>query len=202
MLGYWEKPEETTAAIDSDGWLRTGDAGYIDDEDYLFLHDRIKDMIVSRWRERLPRRNRERASLPSRGVGRRGDRGPRRSMGRDGEGDRRGRGDTMVRPADRDVLAADIIEHCRGQLAHYKCPTSVDFADDTAQESLGQDLETRATGALLARPRTSHPLIRTSQLLRARLNVFENVGSTTVSWSASSSAGLADACRRGTSCST
>ena len=47
MAGYWGKPEETAATIDADGWLRTGDAGYFDAEGYLYLHDRIKDMIVS-----------------------------------------------------------------------------------------------------------------------------------------------------------
>jgi long-chain acyl-CoA synthetase len=47
MVGYWDRPEETAATIDADGWLRTGDAGYLDDEGYLFLYDRIKDMIVT-----------------------------------------------------------------------------------------------------------------------------------------------------------
>ena len=47
MAGYWGKPAETAATIDADGWLRTGDAGYFDAEGYLYLHDRIKDMIVS-----------------------------------------------------------------------------------------------------------------------------------------------------------
>jgi long-chain acyl-CoA synthetase len=47
MAGYFNRPEETAAAITEDGWLRTGDGGYLDDEGYLFLTDRIKDMIVS-----------------------------------------------------------------------------------------------------------------------------------------------------------
>ena len=47
MAGYWAKPQETAATVDEDGWLRTGDAGYFDDDGYLYLHDRIKDMIVT-----------------------------------------------------------------------------------------------------------------------------------------------------------
>ena len=47
MAGYHRRPEETAAAITPDGWLRTGDGGYVDDDGYLFLTDRIKDMIVS-----------------------------------------------------------------------------------------------------------------------------------------------------------
>jgi long-chain acyl-CoA synthetase len=47
MAGYFNRPEETAAAVTADGWLRTGDGGYRDAEGYLFLTDRIKDMIVS-----------------------------------------------------------------------------------------------------------------------------------------------------------
>ncbi|MDK3074850.1 long-chain fatty acid--CoA ligase [Sedimentitalea sp. JM2-8] len=46
MLGYWNKPEATAEAI-RDGWVYTGDAGYMDDEGFVFLMDRIKDMVVS-----------------------------------------------------------------------------------------------------------------------------------------------------------
>ncbi len=47
MAGYFNRPSDTAVALTEDGWLRTGDGGYVDDEGYLFLTDRIKDMIVS-----------------------------------------------------------------------------------------------------------------------------------------------------------
>jgi acyl-CoA synthetase (AMP-forming)/AMP-acid ligase II len=47
MQGYFEMPEATAETIDSEGWLRTGDAGYLDEEGYLYLQDRVKDMIIS-----------------------------------------------------------------------------------------------------------------------------------------------------------
>jgi len=46
MLGYWNRPEETAAALRG-GWMHTGDGGYLDQDGYLFVVDRIKDMIVS-----------------------------------------------------------------------------------------------------------------------------------------------------------
>ncbi|ROZ85493.1 long-chain-fatty-acid--CoA ligase [Gordonia sp. OPL2] len=46
MLGYWKKPEETAAAL-RDGWMHTGDGGIMDDAGYVFVADRLKDMIIS-----------------------------------------------------------------------------------------------------------------------------------------------------------
>ena len=46
MRGYWNRPEATAETI-ADGWLRTGDAGYLDADGYLYIHDRVKDMIVT-----------------------------------------------------------------------------------------------------------------------------------------------------------
>jgi acyl-CoA synthetase (AMP-forming)/AMP-acid ligase II len=47
MKGYWRKPDATAATVDGDGWLRTGDAGYLDEDGYLYIQDRIKDMMIS-----------------------------------------------------------------------------------------------------------------------------------------------------------
>ncbi|MEQ1549398.1 MAG: AMP-binding protein, partial [Chakrabartia sp.] len=47
MLGYWKMPEATQKTLSADGWIRTGDACYLDEDGYLFIHDRMKDMIIS-----------------------------------------------------------------------------------------------------------------------------------------------------------
>lgn len=47
MRGYWKLDDATRNTIDGEGWLRTGDAGYLDEDGYLYIHDRVKDMIIS-----------------------------------------------------------------------------------------------------------------------------------------------------------
>ncbi|WOE74190.1 long-chain-fatty-acid--CoA ligase [Alterisphingorhabdus coralli] len=47
MLGYWKQPEKTAETVDPEGWLHTGDAGYMDEDGYVYIHDRVKDMIIS-----------------------------------------------------------------------------------------------------------------------------------------------------------
>ncbi len=47
MAGYWNRPEETAAALDAEGWYHSGDAAYADEDGYIYIVDRVKDMIIS-----------------------------------------------------------------------------------------------------------------------------------------------------------
>lgn len=47
MLGYWKLPEATASTMDADGWIATGDVGYLDEDGYVYMYDRAKDMIIT-----------------------------------------------------------------------------------------------------------------------------------------------------------
>ena len=55
MLGYWNNPEATAAALDKDGWLHTGDVGKVDADGYYYIVSRIKEMIISMGENIYPR---------------------------------------------------------------------------------------------------------------------------------------------------
>jgi long-chain acyl-CoA synthetase len=138
MLGYWNRQAETAAVLSEDGWFRTGDAGWLDDEGYLFLHDRIKDMIVSGGENIYPAEV-ENALIAHPGVA---------DAAVIGVPDDRW-GETVkaivVRSAgaahDDEALAADILAASRARLAHYKCPTSIDFVDALPRNPSGKVLK-------------------------------------------------------------
>jgi long-chain acyl-CoA synthetase len=134
MLGYWEKPEETANTIVDGAWLRTGDAGYLDAEGYLFLHDRIKDMVVSGGENIYPAEV-ENVLLAVDGVADAAVIGvPDDTWGETVKA-------VVVRSPGNDVSAEAIIAFCRERLAHYKCPTSVDFTDVLPRNPSGKILK-------------------------------------------------------------
>jgi acyl-CoA synthetase (AMP-forming)/AMP-acid ligase II len=89
MRGYWNLPDESAEVLRG-GWLHTGDMGYVDDEGYLYVQDRLKDMIVSGGENVCLPAGRRRRPVPAPGHRRcRRHRGTGRAVGRDGEGRRR-----------------------------------------------------------------------------------------------------------------
>jgi acyl-CoA synthetase (AMP-forming)/AMP-acid ligase II len=138
MLGYWNKADETGAVLSGDGWFHTGDAGWLDEDGYLFLHDRIKDMIVSGGENVYPAEV-ENALLAHPAVA---------DAAVIGVPDDRW-GETVkavvVRAPgsslDDEALTADILAAARERLAHYKCPTSIDFCDELPRTPSGKVLK-------------------------------------------------------------
>jgi long-chain acyl-CoA synthetase len=140
MLGYWGKPEESAAVLSEDGWFRTGDAGWLDAEGYLFLHDRIKDMIITGGENVYPAEV-ENALLAHPSVADAAVIGvPHDKWGEAVK--------AIVVPASgalddagEDELSADIIAATRERLAHYKCPTSVDYVEVLPRNPSGKILK-------------------------------------------------------------
>lgn len=134
MAGYWGKPDDTAATIDEYGWLRTGDAGYFDSEGYLYLHDRIKDMIISGGENIYPAEV-ENALLSHSAVVDAAVIGvPDDKWGETVKA-------VVVLAADAEADEAELIAHCRANLAHYKCPTSVDTTDALPRNPSGKILK-------------------------------------------------------------
>jgi long-chain acyl-CoA synthetase len=134
MAGYWRKPEETAATIDAEGWLRTGDAGYFDTDGYLYLHDRIKDMVVSGGENIYPAEV-ENVLLSHPAIVDAAVIGvPDAKWGETVKA-------IVVLAPGETLDEAGIIAHCRVSLAHYKSPTSVDVTDALPRNPSGKILK-------------------------------------------------------------
>jgi long-chain acyl-CoA synthetase len=134
MLGYWEKPRETRDVFSDDGWLSTGDAGYIDTDGYLFLHDRIKDMVISGGENIYPAEV-ENVLLAHPGVADAAVIGvPDETWGESVKA-------IVVSSSEPQVSEGEVIAFCRERLAHYKCPKSVDFIDVLPRNPSGKVLK-------------------------------------------------------------
>ena len=121
MLGYWNKPEQTAAALRG-GWYHSGDGGYMDEFGYVYIVDRLKDMIISGG-ENIYSAEVESAISILDGVGEVSVIGvPDDTWGEAVHA-------IVVPRAGQVVTEEQVIAHCRGLIAHYKCPRSVDIRD-------------------------------------------------------------------------
>jgi acyl-CoA synthetase (AMP-forming)/AMP-acid ligase II len=119
MLGYWRKPEVTAEAI-GDGWMRTGDVGYLDHEQYLFVQDRKKDMIISGG-ENIYSREVEEALLMHPAVLETAVIGvPHAKWGETVKA-------IVVFREGHTATFDELVAHCRGCIGGYKVPRSIDF---------------------------------------------------------------------------
>ena len=122
MMGYWERPEETARAV-IDGWMHTGDGGYIDEHGFVFVVDRVKDMIISGG-ENVYSTEVENALAQHAAVAQCAVFGiPSEQWGEQVHA-------VVVRKAGADVEPAVLIAFCKERIAGYKCPRSVEIRDE------------------------------------------------------------------------
>ncbi|MBL8556161.1 MAG: long-chain-fatty-acid--CoA ligase [Phenylobacterium sp.] len=133
MAGYWNRPEATADTIRPDGWLRTGDAGFMDKDGFFFVHDRVKDMIVSGGENVYPAEV-ENAILGCPGVADAAVIGV--------PDDRWGEAvKAIVVPAPGAApRPEDVIAYARQRIAAYKAPKTVDFIDALPRNPSGKVL--------------------------------------------------------------
>jgi fatty-acyl-CoA synthase len=133
MIGYHGLPDATAEAL-LGGWMHTGDVGHLDAEGFLFLSDRVKDMIVSGGENIYPRQIEDVLfRLP--GVMDAAVIGiPDRDWGEAPKA-------VIVLDEGASITEADVLSHCRSYLASYKCPRSVDFVGELPRNATGKVLK-------------------------------------------------------------
>ncbi|MFT0545380.1 AMP-binding protein [Allopusillimonas ginsengisoli] len=144
--GYWNRPEETALVFDSDGYLHTGDIGYVNERGYLFINDRKKDMIIVSGFNVYPNEV-EAAAMQHPGV---------LEAAAIGVPDERS-GESVklfVVRKDQALTELEIIKHCRSLLTGYKTPKQVEFRTQLPHNNVGKILrrELRHSDASVTTP--------------------------------------------------
>jgi long-chain acyl-CoA synthetase len=133
MKGYWNLPDETAKAFDG-GWFHTGDAGYLDEAGYLYIYDRVKDMIISGSENVYPAEVESAlyghpaiADVAVIGV-------PDERWGEAVKA-------IIVLKPDRQATEVEILAYARERIAGYKLPKSIDFVDALPRTPSGKILK-------------------------------------------------------------
>ena len=133
MSGYWKDEEKTAQVITSDGWLRTGDTGYIDEEGYIYLEGRADDLIIRGGENISPKEIEDvlysHPKIEDAAV-----------IGvSDPEWGQECRAIVVLKKG-KSVTEEEVIEHCKG-LAGFKRPKSVVFVDELPLNQMGKVLK-------------------------------------------------------------
>ena len=123
MLGYWDEPEQTAEAIDAAGWMHTGDIGTMDDEGYVAIVGRIKDMVIRGGENIYPREIEEFLYThpdvdEAQVIGVPDDKYGEELMAW-----------VRLRPGAEPLTIDALRAHCAGKLAHYKIPRYLHLTD-------------------------------------------------------------------------
>jgi long-chain acyl-CoA synthetase len=132
MQGYWNKPEETAKVLNQEGWLRTGDVVVVDDEGYVRIVDRLKDMVVVSGFNVYPNEV-ENVIANHPGVLEVGVIGvPNNKTGEEVK--------AFIVKRDDNLTTGDVLNHCREYLTAYKIPKQVEFIDELPKTPVGKVL--------------------------------------------------------------
>ena len=158
--GYWENPEATAEAIDAEGWLATGDLGYLDDDGYLFLVDRKKDLILRGGYSVYPREVEEALYehpdvLEAAVIGL-----PDETLGEEVAA-------VVVARPGTSPSADELQAWAKERVAAYKYPRRVIFVDDLPKGPTGQDPQ--------ARDRRGGAELTAAPIVDGHLDLAENV---------------------------
>jgi long-chain acyl-CoA synthetase len=131
FAGYWENPDATASAVDDQGWLHTGDIAVVDDDGFLFIVDRAKDLIIVSGFNVYPAEVEE-ALLEHPGIAQVAVAGVSHPYS----------GETVkafvVSESGRHLEEDEVIEFCADRLARYKCPTKVMFVNELPVGAAGK----------------------------------------------------------------
>ena len=132
MKEYWNNPEATTEAI-VDGWYHTGDVGVRDEEGFITIRDRIKDMIISGGENVYPAEvenvlMQHSQILEAAVIGQQSKKWGESPF-------------AVVVSVSAGLTEAEVISHCDGKLARFKIPKGVTFVDELPRNSLGKVLK-------------------------------------------------------------
>uniref|UniRef100_A0A5Q5CBL4 Long-chain-fatty-acid--CoA ligase FadD13 n=1 Tax=Mycobacterium sp. (strain JLS) TaxID=164757 RepID=A0A5Q5CBL4_MYCSJ len=132
MKGYHNKPEATAEAVTPDGWFRTGDVGRIDADGFIFVEDRLKDMIISGGEnvysievERVLAEHSAVTEVAVIGV----------------PDEKWGEAVKAIVVVEGSASEQELTEWCRERLAHYKCPRSIDITEELPRNPTGKILK-------------------------------------------------------------